>query len=255
FLRQVENYGNQGISFSTVGLGNAARYDKDFLIALAERGNGAFQYAATAEELVPLILEEFQKFQQTVIPSFELVIEEISGEIRRFCRVSPEIKIFDPPIVEGEKTTVSCGSLQQGVSQLYLLDIITPPQPETGKRRLCNISIVQAGSLGPSVCVTIEYTDDESRLSQPMRREVESWIDLLQVFVTQGKIETALKAGDLKKTRVLLNNARGITRRLGESGKTRLLDDIADRLQRGEPISEDELTRAKLASKKTKVLT
>ena len=149
--------------------------------------------------------------------------------------------------------------MQKGEEHVFLLEIITPEQPDQTKKKLCEVGVHfryegenQSLAGGP---VLLEYTGDEQLLKKPGHELVERYKALYAAFIQTKKAAVNIRAGgDSKKTKVLLQSAAKTTKRLGMAKQTKLLNDMADTLTSGGTVPENELTRMTVASRKTKVL-
>jgi hypothetical protein len=258
FLQRAgEEFAQNGVSLSTIGLGSAADYDAAFLRDLADRASGKFLMATQPQELADAFQDEFGRIQSTVIADVTVEVNRLNGTVRRFWRVVPDKKMFDPPRVVNGSFRVPVGSMQLDQPQAYLIDIVTsPPSENVGRGLLCQVAAEAevAGSLQRSEAnVLIGYSDNEVELAQ-RNGEVLRLIEEANDFKLQMDLEAAAKSGDKRKMTGILERKKKMTQRLGKSTATKILDDMQSTLDAGGDISPDALAISSLETKKTKRL-
>jgi hypothetical protein len=113
YMQRVgDEFEQNGVSLSTIGLGTAQDYDPAFLRDMADRGSGKFLMATTPDELADAFQDEFGRIQSTVLGEVTLEFSRLNGSVRRFMRVVPDKKIFDPPRVINGGFAINVGSIQ-----------------------------------------------------------------------------------------------------------------------------------------------
>jgi Ca-activated chloride channel family protein len=258
FLQRAANeFQTNGVSLSTIGLGSAADYDAAFLRDLADRGSGKFLMAQRPSELADAFQDEFGRIQSTVITEVSIEVTRLNGSVRRFWRVVPDKKIFDPPKVVDGNFRVSIGSLQSGQPQAYLVDIVssTPVNPQ-GRGMLCQVAAVTTAggrTVRSDANVLVGYSDNEIELAQ-RNNEVLKLNEEAVDFKLQMDLEDAVKTGDKRKMTAVLERKKKMTQRLGKSTATKILDDMQTTIEQGGDISPDDLAVSSAESKKTKRL-
>ncbi len=258
FLQRADQeFKSNGVSLSTIGLGSAADYDATFLRDLADRGSSKFLMSQQPSELADAFQDEFGRIQSTVISDVTLEVSRLNGTVRRFWRVVPDKKIFDPPKVVNGGFRVAVGSLQNDQPQAYLLDVVTSaPQENTGRGMLCQVTaITSTGGVQSSASanVLVGYSDNELELAQ-RNQEVLKLNEEAVDFKLQMDLEDAVKTGDKRKMTSVLERKKKMTQRLGKTSATKVLDDMQSTLQTGGDISADDLAVSSVESKKTKRL-
>lgn len=255
--RAGAEFAQHGVSLSTIGLGPAADYDAAFLRDLADKGSGKFLMAKDPQELVNAFQEEFGRIQSTVMADVTLEVTRLNGVSRRFWRVLPDKKIFDPPKAINQTLTIPIGSMQNDQPQAYLLDVVTSAPQETGGRGLlCQVKGIVTLDGQPfeiSSNVTVGYSDNELELGQ-RNGEVQRLIEEANDFKLQVDLEQAVKTGDRKRMTSILATKKKMTQRLGKSTATKVLEDMQDTLDSGGAISADDLAVSSEETKKTKRL-
>ncbi len=255
--RANAEFQSHGVSLSTIGLGPAADYDAAFLRDLADRGSGKFLMSKTPEELADAFQDEFGRIQSTVMADVTLEVLRLNGVARRFWRVSPDKKIFDPPKVNNQTLTIPVGSIQNDQPQAYLLDIVTSaPQESGGRGLLCQVKATVTMEGQPfevTTNVTVGYSDNELELGQ-RNGEVQRLIEEANDYKLQVELEKAVKTGDRHRMTSILATKKKMTQRLGKSTATKVLEDMQDALDSGGDISPDALATSSAETKKTKRL-
>jgi Ca-activated chloride channel family protein len=258
FLQRVDaEFKQNGVSLSAIGLGSAADYDASFLRDLADRGASKFLMAQQPQELADAFQDEFGRIQSTVISDVAIEVSRLNGTTRRFWRVVPDKKIFDPPKVNNGSFRVPVGSIQNDAPQAYLVDIVSGTPTDTGNRgMLCQVSAVAnvgGQEVRSTANVLVGYSDSELELAQ-RNQEVLKLNEEAVDFKLQMDLEDAVKTGDKRKMTSVLERKKKMTQRLGKTTATKILDDMQSTLQQGGQISADELAVSSVESKKTKRL-
>lgn len=255
--RADQEFKNNSVSLSTIGLGPATDYDASFLRDLADRGSGKFLMAKTPAELGDVFQDEFGRIQSTVISDVRIEVNRLNGAARRFWRVVPDKKIFDPPKVVNNSLSIPVGSLQNDQPQSYVLDVVTSaPQENVGRGMLCQV--VATATIGgveerAETNVLVGYSDNEIELAQ-RNNEVIRLIEEANDFKLQMDLEAAVKAGDTRKMTTVLQTKKKMTQRLGKTTATKVLEDMQTTLDSGGDITPDDLAVSSVESKKTKRL-
>jgi Ca-activated chloride channel family protein len=258
FLDRVgQEFSQNGVSVSTIGLGSAADYDASFLRDLADKGSGKFLMAVQPQELADAFQDEFGRIQSTVIADVTIEVNRLNGTVRRFWRVVPDKKLFDPPRVTNGSFRVPVGSMQLDQPQAYLVDIVTsPPSENVGRGLLCQVvaeAIVTGTPQREEANVLISYSDSDVELAQ-RNGEVLRLIEEANDFKLQMDLEAAAKTGDKRKMTGILEKKKKMTQRLGKNSATKILDEMQSTLDAGGDISPDALAVSSVESKKTKRL-
>ncbi len=258
YLARVgEEFSNNGVSLSTIGLGSAADYDAGFLRDLADQGAGKFLMSRSPQELADAFQDEFGRIQSTVLGDVNIEVSRLNGSVRRFWRVVPDKKIFDPPRVVDGGFSVNTGSMQNDQPQAYLIDVVTsPPQEDPGRALLCQVAAsaaVGGATQRVDTNVLITYSDNDIELAQ-RNGEVMKLMEEAVDFKLQKDLEAAVKSGDRQKMTSVLERKKKMTQRLGKTTATKILQDMESTLQSGGAISPDVLANSSEESKKTKRL-
>jgi len=258
FLQRTDaEFKSNGVSLSTIGLGSASDYDAGFLRDLADRGSGKFLMSQQPSELADAFQDEFGRIQSTVLSDVSIEVHRLNGTVRRFWRVVPDKKIFDPPKVTDGSFRIAVGSIQNDQPQAYLVDVVTGTPTETsGRGLLCQVAaVVVANGIEnrAEANVLTGYSDNELELAQ-RNGEVLKLNEEAVDFKLQMDLEDAVKTGDKRKMTSVLERKKKMTQRLGKTTATKVLDDMQSTLQGGGAISADDLAVSSVESKKTKRL-
>jgi hypothetical protein len=258
FLARVgDEFTQNGVSLSTIGLGSASDYDAAFLRDMADKGAGKFLMSQSPAELADAFQDEFGRIQSTVLGDVTLEVSRLTGSVRRFWRVIPDKKIFDPPKVVNGGFSINVGSVQNDQPQAYLIDVVSPsPVENPGRGMLCQVAVisnVNGVEQRAETNVLISFTEDERELAQ-RNGEVIKLMEEAVDFKLQMDLEQAVKTGDRAKMTTVLERKKKMTQRLGKTTATRILQDMENTIQQGGAISADDLAVSSVESKKTKRL-
>jgi Ca-activated chloride channel family protein len=258
YLSRVDTeFDTNGISLSTIGLGSASDYDATFLRDMADRGGGKFLMSRSPAELSDAFQDEFGRIQSTVLGDVTLEVNRLNGTVRRFWRVVPDKKIFDPPKVVNGSFRLTLGSLQNDQPQAYLMDVVSaPPKEDPGRAMLCQvgaIATVNGVEQRVDTNVLISYSDNDIELAQ-RNNEVTNLIAEANDFKLQMDLEAAAKSGDRQKMTSILATKKKMTQKLGKTTATKVLEDMQSTLQGGGDVTPDDLAVSSVESKKTKRL-
>ena len=245
------------ITTSAIGLGNAEDCLAPFLEGAAERGGGVFYHEDNPAHLVDRFMEEFHRVQGTAVAGARFHVTDVLGKVRRAAAILPDVR--DIAVNDEAGITLEAGSLQKGEEHVFLLEIVTPENPELVKKKLCEVAVSyrlegQEQHLAGEPQL-VEYTDDEMLIDKPGHADVEKYKAMYMAFVQTQKAASNLRSGgDAKKTKMLLQSAAKTTKRLGMARQTKLLNDMVQQLDQPGSVSENQLTEVTTASRKTKVL-
>jgi len=90
-LAQTTELTEAGIILCTVGLGNAANFNTEFLVNLSDRGQGAFIYADRPEDLSQQLQERLTACQSIATDELQLQLQPLNGAtLQGFCQFRPE---------------------------------------------------------------------------------------------------------------------------------------------------------------------
>lgn len=123
-LTQSQALARAGMVLCTVGLGNAANFNTNFLVSLSDRGGGAFLYADTPNALEPALRDRLSACQAIALNSATLTLEPATNvTIQGFCRFRPEYL----PLEEARPNTLRLTALPAGEPTDVLIAVRVPP--------------------------------------------------------------------------------------------------------------------------------
>jgi Ca-activated chloride channel family protein len=212
-LDQAVAIANAGITLCTVGLGNAANFNTDFLVSLSDRGQGAFIYADTAANLEPLLRQRLTACQAIAIDNATLKLNLNTGvSLTGFCRFRPEYL----PLEESAKNELAISILQSDRPTDILIRFNVPPAgfSETiGNRQIVALELTGAGMTTPTTAISrINFTNSYSEAQQ--RHEE---VDRDRLFWEINLNTTELtRTSDPRRTGDLLVNVQVAAMKAGE---------------------------------------
>lgn len=187
-LNQAETISSAGIVLHTVGLGDAANFNTEFLYALSNKGQGTFMYADTPQELEPELRERLTVSQAIAIDDakLELIPQLNDVNVKAFCRFSPDYL----PLEETAKGILTIGSIRTDTPTDVLVKVEIPrlsPGKPSGEQEVLQIQLT-ASALDNLVkeTATILYTPEYDK-SQQVNSDVEAsraWWEIRENFVT-----------------------------------------------------------------------
>ncbi|WP_354635261.1 VWA domain-containing protein [Planktothricoides raciborskii] len=215
---------NSGINLCTVGLGNAAHFNTDFLVTLSDRGRGAFIYADTPSSLEPQLQERLSSYQAIAFDAVQLILTPLAGsEVESFCRYRPEYL----PLEETAPNELILTALSSTEPTDVLILVNVPPlgfnDPSTSKPVL-NVQL-QGPNMNPvRATAAIEYTTSY-RKAQTVNQEVDR--DRLGWEINLNSTELP-SSHDPNRTGELLTNIQVAAYK---SGRTDIMQQAAQQLQ------------------------
>ncbi|QDL11510.1 hypothetical protein DP113_29810 [Brasilonema octagenarum UFV-E1] len=84
-IEQAQTMAVDGITLSTVGLGDAAHFNTAFLVSLSDRGRGTFMYADNPTLLATQLQERLQAVQMVAVENVILKLDLASGVTLKSC--------------------------------------------------------------------------------------------------------------------------------------------------------------------------
>jgi len=210
-LDQAVAIANAGITLCTVGLGNAANFNTDFLVSLSDRGQGAFIYADTAANLEPLLRQRLTACQAIAIDHATLKLNLNTGvSLTGFCRFRPEYL----PLEESAKNELAIGILQSDRPTDILIHFNVPPadfNATIGARQIVALELTGATTSVMAIA-RINFTNSYSEAQQ--RHEE---VDRDRLFWEINLNTTELtRTNDPRRTGDLLVNVQVAAMKAGE---------------------------------------
>jgi Ca-activated chloride channel family protein len=174
-LNQAEKLSSEGIILHTVGLGDAADFNTEFLYNLTTRGQGTFMYADTPQELEPEMQERLTVSQAIAIDDakLELITKIKDLNIKAFCRFSPDYL----PLEETAKGILTIGSIRTDTPTDVLVKVEIPrlsPGKSPGEQEVMQVQLTASALDNPvTETATILYTPEYDK-SEQINSDVEA---------------------------------------------------------------------------------
>lgn len=264
-LHLAEEARDEGITVSVVGVGSD--WNEDFLQRLASLGGGDWTYIRlnqrpgtpgydpVADQIRRCFDGELAAVQNVTASGMQVTLELTPGvSIRSVKRSNPQIQDLG---IQTSERTVTLPLGQVGRAEDYLMEILQPPR-KPGLFRVMRVRATYraAGADAPETVeqdVIVEYTTDSLRVNQVNTR-VQHRVQEVGVHQQVEKATRLLAAGETDKATRLLRNASGVTQRLGNSDKTRLLSEAIEEIAGGQ-LSDDMKKTIRFGSSQTRKLT
>ena len=202
----------------------------------------------SANQLPEAILGEMAEASREVVTDIALNVKTVKGTaVNRVTRVAPqqvEVNLDHKPSI--------LGNAAFGSDTCFIIECTVPERP-ANRMRLAQLGITYevpgANFRGeaPPLDVVVEYTSDEERL-----REIDSSV---MQWVQQRNVESIIKRAtqealaDPDAAAKTLRIAQNLTRQLGNSVMTRVLDRALDELNTNKTISLGTAKTMKMGSK------
>jgi Ca-activated chloride channel family protein len=250
-IDMARQFANLGINLCTVGLGNAANFNTDFLVNLSDRGRGAFIYADTPSSLEPQLQDRLSSYQAIAFEAVQLILTPLAGSaVESFCRYRPEYL----PLEETAPNELILTALSSIEPTDVLIAVNVPPlgfnDPSTSKPVL-NVQL-QGPNINPiRATAAIEYTNSYRR-AQTVNQEVDR--DRLGWEINLNSTELP-SSQDPNRTGELLANIQVAA---FKSGRTDLMQQAAQQrqaLENSGQLDADQRTSLLRDTRKTGELT
>lgn len=235
----------QSIPVTAIGVGN--EWNDSLIATIADRTQGKpFHVVADAENPQPPslrasdlpreILEELRHASNEVVTQVGLSVKTVKDVVlNRITRVFPvqtevDTQTFPHPL----------GNVESGDWTVYILEFTLPGRP-AARLRLAQLGLTyQVPGKGfrgevPAVDLVVEFTHD-NRATAQVDQQVMQWVQQRNL---EGMIKEAIELGktDPAAATRILEQAKAVTVRLGQSAMTQSLDKAAGELQSGRTIS------------------
>ncbi|MGC9504363.1 vWA domain-containing protein [Baaleninema sp.] len=223
-IQTAREFAEAGITLFTVGLGNAAQFNTDFLVSLSDRGRGAFLYADTPDSLEPQLKEQLANCQAIAFDEVRLKLTPLNqASVESFCRYRPEYL----PLEETAPNELILTAVSATEPTDVLIEVNVPPQDfhdATAKQAVLEVQLQAQGTNSVSEKASIEYTHSY-KTAQSVNRDVE--LDRLGWEINLNSTELP-RSQDPNRTGELLSN---IQIAAYKSGRTDLMQQAAQQLQ------------------------
>lgn len=237
----------QGISFSTIGVGDD--FNEKFLIEISNTCRGNSHYIEIPKNIPNIFDQELMGKQSVMVLNPRISVKLSKGvEIRRVHKVKPLINDMGSIPVIDRVALLKLQDLQRNEVQSVLFELILPSR-RAGTYRVAQVHLdydVPSGSdleKSQEKDITISYTTDQ-RLASKVNPNVIQVVDMVSVFRQQTKALELAQAGDRTKATTLLRSAATT---LLQHGQKELADQAMEEAGRIEAGS-------KMTSKGTKKL-
>lgn len=172
-LNQTAELNQAGIILCTVGLGNAANFNTEFLVNLSDRGRGAFLYADRPEDLSQQLQERLTACQSIATDELKLQLQPLNGAtLQGFCQFRPEYL----PLEETAPNQLTLSAIRANQPTDILVNIKVPAQgfgeaPTT--KPFLNIELTGQNFTPIQAQTNLQYTNSY-REAQQVNTEVNS---------------------------------------------------------------------------------
>jgi Ca-activated chloride channel family protein len=173
-VSKASDFGSDGVTLLTVGLGNAKYFNTSFLVNLCDKAHGGFIYAESAQELEPLLRQRLALCQTIAVDNAQITLKGLfpGVVINSMCRYAPEYSPVDAP-EEGKPRQI--GALRADAPLDILVNVTIPKLPfgmHLGKIDAVEAELNYASQTVPSSAIaSIQYTSSYSE-SQQLNNEV-----------------------------------------------------------------------------------
>ena len=199
-------------------------------------------------QLPGAILDEVRQAQREVVTDMALTFRTVKGvSVNRITRVAPqqnEVDVASRPYL--------IGNAAHGEETNFIIEC-TLPERSSNRMRLAQLGLTYQvpgadyrGETAP-VDVIVEYTTDEARLAE-LDHGVLQWVQQRNVegIIKRAAAEASSDPAAAAKT---LRLAQNLTRKLGNSNMTKVLDKALDELQTNKTISLGTAKTMRMGSK------
>lgn len=237
-VQRAATLAEAGIVLCSVGLGDAANFNTDFLVQLSDTGRGAFLYADTPSALEPQLRDRLQACQAIVADRVTLKLEPASGvTVQGFCQFRPEYL----PLEETQRNQLSLSNVRADGPTDILIELSLPPltfgEP-LGSRPAIAVEL-QAASLPPiRADAAIQYTNAYSD-AQQVHKEIND--DRLFWEINRDSTEMQ-QTNDPKRTGELAANIYVAATKTGQTALANQAAQILDDIERSGQVSAHKST-------------
>ena len=199
-------------------------------------------------QLPEAILGEVRQAQREVVTDMALTFRTVKGvAVNRITRVAPqqnEVDVTSQPYL--------IGNAAHGEETNFIIECTLPERP-SNRMRLAQLGLTYQvpgadyrGETAP-VDVIVEYTTDQTRLAE-LDHGVLQWVQQRNVegIIKRAAAEANSNPAAAAKT---LRLAQNLTRKLGNSNMTKVLDQALDELQTNKTISLGTAKTMRMGSK------
>jgi len=237
-VQHAATLADAGIVLCSVGLGDAANFNTDFLVQLSDTGRGAFLYADTPNALEPQLRDRLQACQAIVADRVSLNLEPVPGvTVQGFCQFRPEYL----PLEETHPNQLSLSHVRADGPTDILIELSLPPlnfgEP-LGPRPAIAVAC-QAANLAPVRAeAAIQYTNTYSD-AQQVHKDIND--DRLCWEINRYSTEMQ-RTTDPKRTGELAANAYVAATKAGRTDVANQAAQILDEVERSGQVDAHKTT-------------
>jgi Ca-activated chloride channel family protein len=250
-LRRLETLRSQGLTITTVGIGQD--FDEEFLTRIADRSGGQYYYAAEPSELGAHLAAEIGRVQATACQEVAFAIKgERDAVIVDLYQVQPVIKGFEEIVTEQGWTRVKLGELPGNERTSLLVEMGLPELPD-GPQHVATIDVSwrPAGSREQKTTrreVSLPYR--KSLAPAEVNPEVGGLIDRVAVYKAEREAQWAQEDGDVDRATRRLREATRLLKKIGEEKLAAEFERQAEDIEKRAPEDKSRTKRLKAATRK-----
>ena len=249
----AKQFAQSGIPITALGIGD---YNEDLLTTLTDT-TGGFPYhvvpgsaigaQVTIDELPSKLIEEFAEAQDEVITNLKMSLSTVKGvKLSRIIRVYPtntEFPFTQPPY--------PIGNVKKDDETIFVLEFSIEPRI-AGRVRIAQLSLTydipgqnRRGEVTPQNLL-VEFV--AGQIAAQVDQEVMGYVQQANISQLVGQ---ATKVADQnpEQANELLEKARRMTVKLGNTAMTESLEGAQDELRRTKKLSSDSRKTVKMGSK------
>ncbi len=239
-ILQGETISNSGIIIDTVGLGNAANFNSDFLNNLSEKGKGKFIYADNITQLQSLVTERLQTYQSVAVEGAKLtLIPSKNVKYKGFCCINPDFL----PLEESKTNELILGAIRSNSPTDILIGLEIPAADfgeSSGEKEIIKLEFIPSENAAAITAkANINYTTSFNN-AQKVNRE----IDQQRLKWEINNYSTELnRTNDPQKTGLLLVNMQVTATKLGNPDLVKNAAEQYDNLQKTGKLTPHQTTK------------
>lgn len=198
-IEQAETMAADGMTLSTVGLGDAADFNTAFLVSLSDRGRGTFMYADRPTLLATQLQERLQAVQMVAVENVILKLDLAAGvTLKSCCQFRPHYL----PLGETAEREILMHNLRADASTDVLLALSLSALNASQLSGTYTIAQIELQTLDFGTVTTqaaLQFTDSY-REAQQINLEVDrdrlSW-DINRFSTELASVDDPLQTGEL----------------------------------------------------------
>ena len=218
-----QKIGGDGITVTTLGLGDG--YNEDLMQQLAQASDGNHAFITSEKNLVEVFDEEFKTVTKVVASEVSCKVTCAEG-VRPIRVLNREAKI------EGQDVTFSWNQIYSGHQRYVLLEVEVPAGADGEKRPVAtaalsyaNMKTNKADNLSDSL--EISFSKSEEKVKASENEEVQKDYVTQSVALARNEAIRLRDEGDIKGAQKMLSTARGAAAGVGMDAMAEELNDEA----------------------------